>query len=509
MKLFSALLCLVFAPLTFAQSQSGNDVLASAVKNLPPCALTDIDCIKGNEKLLDDLTKCVRASCKPKEALTAKKFLAELMDAPIRNKTEQGTVTTIVFGVLSLGAYILRVIARLPWFGGNWGIDDWVMTAAIILIIPLTICAYLLNLLGLGTDMWMVSFENITKILEIFYYTELLYLASIALTKIAVLLFYLRIFPHQGLRRVIHVTIVICIMYIIAFVTATALQCLPIRIAWEHWDGEHHGKCINLNADAWASAAVNILLDLVVIVIPMRELSKLAMTRRRKFGIMCMFLGGGFVTIVSILRLKYMIQFAQTTNVTWDYLPIGYWSAIEAHVGAIVACAPAIRQLQRSIRERIWPKQKTPSQHYYAENSGNSSKKNNGSKDLKSRIWLPKTDRSQLSSLGRSKMDKDDFVRLDEYEMGVGMGGKDSVLTDRNSPENSSEGSLDRSFKSNEDVQPLADVAAPAPVVGSPMGGIMVQSEYKVDRGSSHPSLQALPPIQHKKEKSLDARRWL
>ena len=82
-------------------------------------------------------------------------------------------------------------------------------------------------------------------------------------------------------------------MYIIAFVTATALQCIPIRIAWEHWDGEHHGKCINLNADAWASAAVNILLDLVVIVIPMRELSKLAMTRRRKVGIMCMFLGGG------------------------------------------------------------------------------------------------------------------------------------------------------------------------------------------------------------------------
>lgn len=82
-------------------------------------------------------------------------------------------------------------------------------------------------------------------------------------------------------------------MYIIAFGTATALQCLPIRIAWEHWDGEHHGKCINLNADAWASAAVNIILDLIVITIPMRELSQLKMSRRRKFGIMLMFLGGG------------------------------------------------------------------------------------------------------------------------------------------------------------------------------------------------------------------------
>lgn len=59
--------------------------------------------------------------------------------------------------------YLLRVVARLPMFGGNWGADDWVMTVAMvcckvssasstgtdclqILIIPLTICAYLCKL---------------------------------------------------------------------------------------------------------------------------------------------------------------------------------------------------------------------------------------------------------------------------------------------------------------------------------------------------------------------------
>jgi hypothetical protein len=212
------------------------------------------------------------------------------------------------------------------------------------------------------------------------------------------------------------------------------------------------------------------------------------------------------VTIVSILRLKYMIQFATTSNVTWDYLPIGYWSAVEAHVGAIVACAPAIRQLQRSIRERIWPKQKTPGSYSYEENSRGSNKKIGGSRDLKSRIWLPKTDRSQLSTLGRSKMDKEDFVRLDEYEMGVGLGGKDGVREHRDPTQNSEDGSLDRSFESNEDVQPPAETAIPAPVVGSPFGGIVVQSEYSVDRGSARPSL---PPIYSREEKFTDQRRWL
>jgi hypothetical protein len=129
--------------------------------------------------------------------------------------------------------------------------------------------------------------------LQIFYFTELIYLTAIALTKISVLLFYLRLFPHKQLRRTIYLTIVLCILYIIGFVIATALQCLPVHLAWDHWDGEHHGHCINLNALAWASAGVNIILDIIVIIIPMRELKNLAMSRRRKFGVMLMFLGGG------------------------------------------------------------------------------------------------------------------------------------------------------------------------------------------------------------------------
>jgi hypothetical protein len=79
----------------------------------------------------------------------------------------------------------------------------------------------------------------------------------------------------------------------IAFVTATALQCTPISLSWTRWDSEHSGHCINLNADAWVSAGANIVLDLIVIILPLNSLKKLVMSRRRKFGVMFMFLGGG------------------------------------------------------------------------------------------------------------------------------------------------------------------------------------------------------------------------
>lgn len=401
------------------------------------------------------------------------------MDAPIRNNTRIGTYTCLIVGGVAVLIYLLRVIARLPVFGAGWGLDDWVITAATIIIVPLTVCAELLNQIGLGKDMWEVPFDNITKILEIFYFTELLYLTAIGLTKISILLFYLRIFPQQRLRRAIYVTIVLCVLYIIAFVTATGLQCLPIHIAWEHWDGEHHGTCINLNADAWASAGVNIVLDLVVIILPIREVSKLSMSRRRRFGVMIMFLLGGFVTIISILRLKYMVQFAHTQNVTWDYLPIGIWSAVECHVGLIVACMPAIRSLGRSLRDRLFPKPAT-TKSYYEDNPRSYSKKNSR-KSASFRGWSSKT---ALSTLTGSKLGKEDFVELDEYETRVGTETKSTDKGNKHSANNLSQGSMGRfqpSLQSNEGIQPLAPVTAPN---GQALSGIMVQTEYSVDRTS-------------------------
>ena len=119
------------------------------------------------------------------------------------------------------------------------------------------------------------------------------YLSAIALTKVSILLFYLRIFPNPVFRRLVYVALAYCIGYILGTVIALVFQCSPISLAWDRWDGEHPGKCFNLNLLGWMSAALNIVGDLIVICLPLHELSKLAMSRRKKAGVMLMFLGGG------------------------------------------------------------------------------------------------------------------------------------------------------------------------------------------------------------------------
>jgi hypothetical protein len=165
-----------------------------------------------------------------------------------------------------------------------------------------------------------------------------------------------------------------------------------------------------------------------------------------------------------------VVEFAQTTNVTWDYMPVGIWSAVETHVGVMVACMPALRSLQTMISARFWPKAQQSSS-YYEDESRDKSKKSYGKN---SKVWGSKSDRSRLSTLNRTKVDKQAFVELNDFGDQKTSPGHDG----------SSEG-LSQSFSSNEDILPLA--TTPAPTGQRPIE-ILVQTEYSVNRETLKPA---------------------
>jgi hypothetical protein len=84
----------------------------------------------------------------------------------------------------------------------------------------------------------------------------------------------------------------LCALYMFSFIPAVIVQCIPIRISWQHWDGEHHGRCINLNIEGWVSGIANIVFDVIIICLPLPSLVKLNMRLRKKLGVLLMVLGG-------------------------------------------------------------------------------------------------------------------------------------------------------------------------------------------------------------------------
>ncbi|KAF7597426.1 hypothetical protein BBP40_003673 [Aspergillus hancockii] len=350
---FPALVIANLKELAAVMPHCGLHCMISAIA-VSSCAATDQACICTDPALTASVEVCVAANCTIRESLTTKNVSMTACGQPVRDRTKAVSISGVVGGILAVVAFILRIMARMKCCGGELGLDDWTMALTMTLVIPLSALSVVLADTGLGKDIWTLPFHNITRILKIYFYDECIYLSILPLTKISILFFYLRVFPKRSFRNIVYIVIGLNVCYLISFVLISVFQCRPLRGAWLHWDGEHEYQCNNINAQGWASAIFNMVLDLIVMLMPLRELYNLQLSLRKKAFVMTMFSLGIFVTLVSILRLESLIHFANTNNLTWDYVEVGYWSTIEVHVGIICACLPAIRSLLTHICPSIF-----------------------------------------------------------------------------------------------------------------------------------------------------------
>lgn len=111
--------------------------------------------------------------------------------------------------------------------------------------------------------MWDVSFDNITLGIEIFWVGEMLYSVLIAVTKISIRFFLLRIFSHSPLfKYYTYVVIVLNVGILISFELASAFQYLPVYFFWARWTGESDDYiCISLYAGAFSQGMILIVMD--------------------------------------------------------------------------------------------------------------------------------------------------------------------------------------------------------------------------------------------------------
>lgn len=120
----------------------------------------------------------------------------------------------------------------------------------------------------------------------------MIYITALAVTKVSILVFYLKVFPKRSFRIWVYLLIGLNICYALAYDLVLVFQCSPIDGAWRAWDQEYEAKCISINILGWSAAAINIALDLATIILPLPELLRLSMSIKRKLQIMLMFAVG-------------------------------------------------------------------------------------------------------------------------------------------------------------------------------------------------------------------------
>lgn len=138
--------------------------------------------------------------------------------------------------------------------------------------------------------------------------SQVAYLPAIAMTKVAILQWFLTLFPNATFRKVVLGTIVHCILFMVSSFIATLLACVPMSYIWTNWTGMTKGYCYDNNAFWWAHSvrrpyptpsghilanfaaqAINIATDLWVLGLPMPILFKLQLGTRKKIYLVLMF----------------------------------------------------------------------------------------------------------------------------------------------------------------------------------------------------------------------------
>ncbi|KAF5519554.1 Ketoreductase azaE [Colletotrichum aenigma] len=206
-----------------------------------------------------------------------------------------------------------------------WGADDLMILITfgfLIAFVPLNANA---GRSGAGQDMWTLTVDQITEYFKNFYVIQALYYSTIAFLKASVLFMYLRIFPGKRFRTVLWGTQAFNLAIGVTFVLLGIFQCRPIHLAWTAWrgDSESRGTCMDVVITAMVYSAIQVGLDIWMLILPLTQILGLNMKWSKKFGLMFMFSLGLFLTAASTIRLKLLVDYHQGThNFTVDSLQI-------------------------------------------------------------------------------------------------------------------------------------------------------------------------------------------
>ncbi|KAG4428570.1 hypothetical protein IFR05_015945 [Cadophora sp. M221] len=246
-----------------------------------------------------------------------------------------------VFAYLTL--YLSLLPLRLWRAEGRFNKDDWVMVVVNFFLLIFGTLGALCVAKGFGLDAWDV--DNLPLALGLYFWDEIFYVLILGLCKISIITFYLRIFPSQKFRIASYFILGWVILTTLLFMLLALLQCIPISLNYYGWQTNGgRDKCLNLNAESYASAAINITQDVVILLLPIPSLLRLRVSRKKKLHVLFMFSLGFFICVCSIVRIFKVGKFTDDSrNPTRDFVDVTYWSAIETYVSVVVPNLPAIR----------------------------------------------------------------------------------------------------------------------------------------------------------------------
>ncbi|KAK7951457.1 uncharacterized protein PG986_007185 [Apiospora aurea] len=172
------------------------------------------------------------------------------------------------------------------------------------------------------------------------------YITSILFFKLSLLLSYFRFLP-LGIWKFLTVIIsIVCVLFHAAFLVVQINLCTPIAKQWD--PSITSGHCIEAVPFYTTVAAMTIVLDVLVMLLPFPTLYASKIQKRKKAVLLGLFALGIFITIIQMFRIQTIKSLANYL----DSAKLIMWSTIENNLGIIVTCIPTLAPLMKYFSEK-------------------------------------------------------------------------------------------------------------------------------------------------------------
>ncbi|KAF2224792.1 hypothetical protein BDZ85DRAFT_194644, partial [Elsinoe ampelina] len=252
---------------------------------------------------------------------------------------EKAQHTTIAFAALALLCVVLRVVTRC-FIVRNPGLDDISIVVAWVFALGVTIAISFQVSFGLGLRQNSLLPEDLMMLMKAFWSSIWIYHLALFFTKSALLLQYLRIFTQPWFRKTTFGVFIFVGIASVWTIFGSIFACVPVR---SFWDANVTGKCQPHAVTWYFNAGLNVVTDLLIIILPMPVLKGLNMPFKQRLALMVVFALGGFVCIISFIRIKNLQEVARYSDIAYYNVTASTWSAIEIDVGIICACLPSLK----------------------------------------------------------------------------------------------------------------------------------------------------------------------
>ncbi|KAF9886583.1 hypothetical protein FE257_011355 [Aspergillus nanangensis] len=200
----------------------------------------------------------------------------------------------------------------------------------------------------------MIPPKNLEVYLKIGWANSFVYPTCVACIKLSILALYKRLFSTTRMVVAVHAVAVFIVVWCVGIWVAGTLQCVPVR---KFWDASVDGACIDPARFFYGVQVPNILTDLMVLVMPLKTVWTLPISKRQRLLLSGVFAVGGLSWIFDIVRLVEMIKFAKAgPDITYNQIPMVVWTCIQAATGIVAACLAHLRPVFNLARRRFWSK---------------------------------------------------------------------------------------------------------------------------------------------------------